>query len=115
MIRNLDGPLHVSEAECLARGMFIAAGRPPLENPDFAVVCLVSVLVFHDLTDENPYWVDVAVKRGDYRPRAAWPTASSSSTASARMSYSKPSTATAPGTGGWTNCCGRRASVARRR
>ena len=102
VIRKLDGPLRVSEAERrygiapselyameargeverLARGMFIAAGRPPLENPDFsivclraprAVVCLVSALVFHDLTDEIPYWVDVAVKRGDYRPRAAWP------------------------------------------
>ncbi len=61
------------EAEHLARGMFMAADRPPLENPDFAVVCLVSALVFHDLTDENPYWVDVAVKRGDYRPRASRP------------------------------------------
>ncbi len=102
VIRSLDGPLRVSEAERrygikpselyaleargeverLARGMFVAAGRPPLVQPDFAivcqrapraVVCLVSALVFHEMTDERPYWIDLAVRRGDYRPNAAWP------------------------------------------
>ena len=102
VIRQLDGPLRASEAEPrygikpdalyaleargeverLARGLFVAAGRPPLENPDFsivclraprAVVCLVSALWFHDLTTQIPSTIDVAVQRGDYRPRAAWP------------------------------------------
>ena len=100
-LRKLNHPLRVSEAarqgiapaelyameargevERLARGVFVAAGRPPLENPDFAVVCLrapravvclVSALWFHDLTTQVLGTVDVAVRRGDHRPHSSWP------------------------------------------
>ena len=101
-IRELNLPLRVSEVvrrcgispaqlyaleargevERLARGVFVAAGRPPLDHPDFAVialrapravVCLVSALWFHDMTTHIPATIAVAVKRGDHRPHGTWP------------------------------------------
>ncbi|MGH3755540.1 MAG: type IV toxin-antitoxin system AbiEi family antitoxin domain-containing protein [Pseudonocardiaceae bacterium] len=38
-----------------------------------AVVCLISALALHELTDEVPAAVQIAVPRGTYRPRIAYP------------------------------------------
>ena len=66
----------------LARGLYRLAELPPLSNPDLVVValkvpdgviCLVSALAFHDLTTEIPHSVDVAVKKGSWRPRLQHP------------------------------------------
>jgi len=38
-----------------------------------ATICLVSALVEHDLVDDNPGWLDVAVPRGQWRPSVASP------------------------------------------
>ena len=66
----------------LARGLYRLAELPPLSNPDLVVaalkvpdgvICLVSALAFHDLTTEIPHSVDVAVKKGSWRPRLQHP------------------------------------------
>lgn len=38
-----------------------------------ATVCLVSALVEHDLIDDNPAWLDVALPRGTWTPRVDLP------------------------------------------
>lgn len=37
------------------------------------VICLVSALVYHDLTDENPSWVDMAVENKRWAPHVISP------------------------------------------
>jgi hypothetical protein len=60
----------------LSRGVFRKADAPPAAQPDLlaiahrapaAVVCCVSAAVLHDLTDEIPAAVQIAVPR-DHRP-----------------------------------------------
>jgi predicted transcriptional regulator of viral defense system len=46
----------------------VVAHRAPL-----AVVCLISALMSHELTDEVPAVVQIAVPRGTHRPRIAYP------------------------------------------
>ena len=61
----------------LSRGVFRLASLPAPANPDLlivaarmprAVLCLISALAFHDLTEEVPHAVHVALPRGAERP-----------------------------------------------
>lgn len=75
MLRN-------GEITRLGRGVYSLAGPGATERSDFetlshlvpqGVVCLVSALRFHDLTDENPHEISVAVKHGSHPPRIEYP------------------------------------------
>jgi predicted transcriptional regulator of viral defense system len=66
----------------LSRGVFRRADAPPASYPDIlavtyrspvAVVCLLSAAVVHDLTDEIPSAVQIAVPRASHPPRIAFP------------------------------------------
>ena len=66
----------------LSRGVFRQAVAPPASYPDLlavalrvplAVVCLIAAARVHDLTDEIPPAVQIAVARGGHRPRIAYP------------------------------------------
>lgn len=68
--------------EPLARGLYRLAELPPLSNPDLVtvglkvpegVICLVSALVFHQLTTQIPHEVSLAVPRGTEPPRLRFP------------------------------------------
>lgn len=68
--------------EPLARGLYRLADLEPLTDPDLAVVarkvpggviCLTSALAFHDLTTQVPHAVDVALCKGEERPRLRYP------------------------------------------
>ena len=66
----------------LSRGAWRRADAPPtpfesllavaLRAPH-GTICLLSALAFHDLTDEIPRHVDLAVPRGKHRPKIAYP------------------------------------------
>jgi len=66
----------------LSRGVYRKADAPESAHLDMlavarraprGVVCLVSALSLHDLTDEVPAAVQIAVPRGTHRPRIAFP------------------------------------------
>lgn len=66
----------------LSRGVFRRADAPEASYPDLlavayrapgAVVCLLSAAAVHDLTDELPLAVQIAVPRGAWRPRIDHP------------------------------------------
>lgn len=66
----------------VARGIYQRIDRAVLVDTDLtgivmkapkATLCLVSALVLHDLTDENPSAIDVAVPIGSYRPALLHP------------------------------------------
>ena len=66
----------------LCRGVFRLASLPKPSDPDLlviaarlpkAVVCLISALAFHDLTEEIPHAVHVALPRGAEEPRLDHP------------------------------------------
>ena len=66
----------------LSRGVFRRADALPASYPDFlavafrvplAVVCLIAAARVHDLTDEIPPAVQIAVPRGGPRPRIHYP------------------------------------------
>jgi predicted transcriptional regulator of viral defense system len=66
----------------LSRGVFRSADAPVTAYPDLlavacrapiGVICAVSAAAAHDLTDELPPRVQVAVPRGHHRPRIAYP------------------------------------------
>lgn len=68
--------------EPLARGLYRLADLAPLSNPDLVavalkiprgVVCLISALVYHDLTTQVPHVVSLALERGERRPRLDYP------------------------------------------
>lgn len=68
--------------ERLSRGVYRLTDRPAPANPDLlivaarmprAVLCLISALEFHDLTDEVPHAVHVALPRGAEQPRLEYP------------------------------------------
>jgi len=68
--------------EQLARGLYRLADLPPLDHPDLVtvarqvprgVICLISALAFYELTTQVPHAVDVALQRGDERPRLTHP------------------------------------------
>ncbi len=64
--------------ERLDRGVYRLADLPPLEHPDLvavavkapsAVVCLISALVFHDMTTQVMHEVQLAMRPGSTTPR----------------------------------------------
>jgi predicted transcriptional regulator of viral defense system len=66
----------------LSRGVYRKSDAPETAHLDLlavarraprAIVCLVSALAVHELTDEIPSVVQVAVPRGTYRPRIEYP------------------------------------------
>lgn len=66
----------------LSRGVWRVADAPPTAHESLlavslraprATVCLLSALSFHDLTDEIPVAVDLAVARGRNRPHIDYP------------------------------------------
>ncbi len=66
----------------LSRGVFRRADAPPPSHPDLlavsrrvprAAVCLLSAAALHELTDELPRAVQIAVPRGSRRPHVAYP------------------------------------------
>lgn len=66
----------------LSRGVYRLADLPPLENSDLAaaamrvrdgVICLVSALSFHKITDEIPHEVYLAIPTGKEKPRVDYP------------------------------------------
>ena len=68
----------------LSRGVFRRADAPPASYPDIlavayrtprAVVCCLSAAVVHDLTDELPRSVQVAVPKGSHPPQIGYPPA----------------------------------------
>ena len=66
----------------LSRGVYALASMSDLEEPDLVavamripkgVICLISALVFHELTTQIPHAVDIAIERGSERPRVSYP------------------------------------------
>ena len=66
----------------LSHGVYRRADAPPASFPDLlavayrnarAIVCLVSAAAVHDLTDEIPRAVQIAVPRSSRPPRVAFP------------------------------------------
>src|SRR5262249_52622165 len=66
----------------MSRGVFRQADAPPASYPDLlavahrspvAVVCLLSAAAVHDLTDEIPSVVQIAVPRASHPPRISFP------------------------------------------
>lgn len=66
----------------LSRGVFRKADAPPATHPDLlavayrtprAVICCISAAAAHDLTDELPGTVQLAVPNRDRPPRIAYP------------------------------------------
>lgn len=66
----------------LSRGVWRRADAPPTPHESLLAValraphgtiCLLSALAFHDLTDEVPPRVDLAVARGQHRPKIDYP------------------------------------------
>jgi predicted transcriptional regulator of viral defense system len=66
----------------LSRGVFRHADAPPASYPDLlavayrspvAIVCLLSAAAVHDLTDQIPPAVQIAVPRSTHPPRIAFP------------------------------------------
>ncbi len=80
--RDLYAAREAGEVLELSRGVFRLAGAPPASYPDFlavahrspvAVVCLLSAAAVHDLTDEIPPAVQIAVPRASHPPRISFP------------------------------------------
>lgn len=68
--------------ERISRGVYRLADMPPLTEPDLvtvasripkAVICLVSALRFHGITEEIPRAVSIALPRGTAQPVLNWP------------------------------------------
>jgi predicted transcriptional regulator of viral defense system len=78
-LRRLRDLGHVDQ---LSRGVYRLAALPSPSDPDLlivaarlpqAVLCLVSALAFHGLTDEIPHQVHIALPRGAEQPRLEHP------------------------------------------
>jgi predicted transcriptional regulator of viral defense system len=78
-LRNLRDTGHIDQ---LSRGVYRLASLPAPADPDLlvvaarlpqAVLCLISALAFHDLTDEIPHKVYIALPRGAEQPRLDHP------------------------------------------
>lgn len=68
--------------EPLARGLYRLSDSAPLSHPDLVavttkiprgVICLISALVFHDLTTQIPHQVWLAIPRNSEPPRLKYP------------------------------------------
>ncbi len=80
--RDLYAARDAGELVELSRGVFRRADAPAPTYPDLlavayrtprAVICLRSAAAVHDLTDEVPLAVQLAVPRGTWRPRITYP------------------------------------------
>jgi predicted transcriptional regulator of viral defense system len=80
--RELYALRDAGELEAVTRGVYRLASAPIPGHFDLlivaarapnAVVCLVSALAFHDLTDEIPHEVSIAIPRGAATPRMETP------------------------------------------
>ena len=80
--RDLYAARNGGELVELSRGVFRKADAPEPSYPDLlavayraprAVVCMVSAASVHDLTDEVPLAVQIAVPRGTWPPKIAFP------------------------------------------
>ena len=63
--------------EALSRGVYRLTELPPLSDPDLvtvalrvprAIVCLISALAFHELTEQVPHEVQIALPRDTKTP-----------------------------------------------
>jgi predicted transcriptional regulator of viral defense system len=90
----------------IARGVYRKAGAPETAYLDViavtkraprAIVCLVSALAIHDLTDEIPPAVHLAVPRGVHPPQIAYPPVSFSRFDSAIFEIGRERFEAAPG------------------
>jgi len=68
--------------EKMARGLYRLADLVPLTEPDLvtvalrvprAIICAISALAFHGLTNQIPHVVDLAIRPGDSTPRIEHP------------------------------------------
>lgn len=67
------------ELQRIARGIYLSADAPPADwdlieaatRRADATLCLTSALAYHDLTDEMPATVDIAIRRGARLPATA--------------------------------------------
>jgi predicted transcriptional regulator of viral defense system len=66
----------------LSRGIYTLADLPPLENSDLTavakrvpkgVICLISALSFHNITNEIPHEVYLAIQTGREKPKLNFP------------------------------------------
>jgi predicted transcriptional regulator of viral defense system len=80
--RDLYAARDTGEVLELSRGVFRQADAPPASYPDFlavahrspvAIVCLLSAAMVHDLTDEIPSAVQIAVPRASHPPQISFP------------------------------------------
>lgn len=80
--RTLARLCEAGHLERLSRGLFRLAALPEPAQPDLlvvaarmprAVLCLISALAFHGLTEEVPHEVHVALPRGAEQPRLDHP------------------------------------------
>jgi predicted transcriptional regulator of viral defense system len=80
--RDLYAARDAGDITELSRGVFRQADAPPASLPDLlavayrsprAIVCLLSAAAVHDLTDEIPQAVQIAVPRSSHPPRIAFP------------------------------------------
>jgi predicted transcriptional regulator of viral defense system len=80
--RDLYAARDAGEILELSYGVFRRADAPPASFPDLlavayrsssAIVCLLSAAAVHDLTDEIPIAVQIAVRRSSHPPRISFP------------------------------------------
>lgn len=80
--RTLAALRDAGDLELVSRGLYRQASAPVPDHLDLlvvaaraphAVICLISALAFHDLTDEIPHHVAFALPRGAAVPRIAHP------------------------------------------
>ena len=80
--RVLYGLRDSGQVEQCSRGVYRLASLAPASAPDLlvvaarvpkAVLCLISALAFHELTDEIPHQVHIALPKGAEQPRLDHP------------------------------------------
>lgn len=68
--------------EQISRGVYRLVDLPPVSNPDLitvalrypnAVVCLISALSFHEITNQIPHEVSIAIPRDSHPPSLEYP------------------------------------------
>lgn len=74
--------LEEGQIERLSRGLYRISDLPALGRPDFttvaykapyAIICLISALHFHEITNEVPHEVQIAIARKATPPRIDYP------------------------------------------
>lgn len=74
--------VEVGEIEKIGRGIYRLKNAPSFSNPDLVtvalkapkgVICLISALFYHRVTDEVPHKVDIAIPRGPWANKIDYP------------------------------------------